>query len=105
MKLARRRVAPRSLERVVLEAGLYEPRRALELGLVDEVAPDPLSRARAVLDTLAAHPRDIYAASKRTLRAGAVALADADRRYFVRDVLPRWTGPAVKERALAALKR
>ena len=105
LKLARRRVAPRALERVALEAGLYDPRKAVELGLVDEVAADPLARARAVLATLAAHPSEIYAATKRTLRDGAIALTDTDRRYFRREVLPRWTAPAVKTRVLAALKR
>ncbi len=105
MKLARQRVAPRALERVLLEAGLYEPRRAVELGLVDEVAADAPARARAVLETLAAHPREIYASTKRTLRAGTITLADEDRRYFRDEVLPRWCAPAVKERVLAALKR
>ena len=105
MKLARHRLARHQVERVLLEAGLYAPRRAVELGLVDEVAVDPLARARVVLDALAAHPGPIYAATKRTLRAGALALAEADRRYFRDEVLPRWTAPAVKEKVLATLKR
>jgi enoyl-CoA hydratase/carnithine racemase len=105
MRLAQRRVAPRSLERVLLEAGLYEPRRALELGLVDEVAEDPRPRAEALLAALAAHPPEIYRATKRTLRRGTIHLTDADRRYFREEVLPRWTAPAVKEKVLEALRR
>jgi enoyl-CoA hydratase len=105
MKLARYRLSPHQVERALLEAALYEPRRALELGFVDEVAADAPSRASALLDGLAAHPPEIYAATKRTLRAGVLALADEDRRYFRDAVLPRWTGPAVKEKVLAALKR
>jgi enoyl-CoA hydratase/carnithine racemase len=105
MRLARQRVAPRAFERVMLEAGLYPPRRAVELGLVDEVAADAPTRALEVLATLAAHPREIYASSKRTIRAGGVTLTDAERRYFREQVLPRWCAPAVKERVLAALKR
>src|SRR5258707_15297863 len=35
MGVVRRRVPPRSIERVTLEAGLHDPRRALELGLID----------------------------------------------------------------------
>jgi enoyl-CoA hydratase/carnithine racemase len=105
MKLARYRLAKDHVERALLEAGLYDPRTAAALGFVDEVSPAPLDRARAVLDTLAAHPRPIYVSSKRTLRTGGVALADADRRYFRDMVLPRWTAPAVKEKVLAALKR
>ena len=105
MKLARHRLSRHQVERALLEAGLYDPRRAVELGFVDEVSADPLSRARALLDVVAAHPRPVYSASKRTLRAGGVALDDADRRYFREEVLPRWTAPAVKEKVLAALKR
>jgi len=105
MKLARHRLGRHQVERVLLEAALYEPRRAVELGLVDEIAADPLARARAVLASLAAHPRAIYAATKRTLRAGALDLADADRRYFRDEVLSRWTAPAVREKVLAALRR
>jgi enoyl-CoA hydratase/carnithine racemase len=105
MKLARYRLAKDHAERALLEAGLYDPRAAAALGFVDEVSATPLDRARALLDGLAAHPRPIYVSSKRTLRAGGVALEDADRRYFRDTVLPRWTAPSVKEKVLAALKR
>ena len=105
MKLARYRLSRHQVERALLEAGLYDPKTAVALGFVDEVAADPLPRARALLDAIAAHPRPVYAATKRTLREGVVALAEADRRYFRDDVLPRWTAPEVKEKVLAALKR
>ena len=105
MKLARHRLSRHQVERAVLEAGLYDPRTALALGFVDEVSADPLTRARALLDTVAAHPRPIYTASKQILREGAIALNEADRRRFRDVVLPRWTAPAVKEKVLAALKR
>jgi len=105
MKLARHRLSRHQVERALLEAGLYAPRRAVEMGFVDEVAGDPRSRALAVLDALAAHPRPIYTSTKRTLRAGALALTAADRAYFRDEVLPRWTAPAVKEKVLAQLSR
>lgn len=105
MKLARHRLSAHQIERALLEAALYEPRRALELGLVDEVAADAPARAAALLAGLAAHPPEIYAATKRTLRGGVLALDDQDRRYFRDAVLPRWTAPAVKEKVLSALKR
>jgi enoyl-CoA hydratase/carnithine racemase len=105
MKLARHRLSRHQVERALLEAGLYEPRTALALGFVDEVSSTPVDRARALLDAIAAHPRPIYSSSKRTLRDGAVALTDADRRYFRETVLPRWTAPSVREKVLAALKR
>jgi enoyl-CoA hydratase/carnithine racemase len=105
MKLARHRLSRHQVERALLEAGLYDPATAVRLGLVDEVAADPLARARALLDAVAAHPRPVYSATKRTLRAGALALGEADRRCLRDEVLPRWTAPAVKEKVLAALKR
>jgi Delta3-Delta2-enoyl-CoA isomerase len=104
LKLARRRVAPRSLERVTLEAGLHEPRRALELGLVDEVAADPLARGRALLAGLAAHPPAVYAATKRSLRAGTITLGPEDRRQFREAVLPGWCSPETKARVEQALR-
>jgi enoyl-CoA hydratase len=105
MRIARHRVAPRAFERVMLEAALYPPRRAVELGLVDEVATDVEARAREVLAALASHPPEIYAATKRTIRAGQITLSPEDRRRFRDEVLPRWCAPAVKDRVLAALKR
>jgi enoyl-CoA hydratase/carnithine racemase len=105
MKLARYRLARHQVERALLEAGLYDPHRAVELGFIDEVAADPVTRAEAILNVLAAHPREIYAATKRTLRTGAVALDAEDRGYFRTRILPRWTSPTVKEKALAALRR
>jgi len=105
MKLARQRLSPHQVERALLEAGLHAPRRAAELGFVDEVATDPQARAAAILGTLAAHPAPIYSSTKKTLRTGALALTEADRRYFRDAVLPRWTAPAVKEKVLATLKR
>lgn len=105
MKLARHRLARHQVERALLEAGLHPPRRAVELGFVDEVAADPLGRADALVRALAAHPPEIYAATKRTLRAGALTLDEGDRGYFREAVLPRWTSPAVKAQALAALRK
>jgi len=105
LALARRRVPPRSIERVLLEAGLHDPRTAVQHGLVDEVAADAAATARAHLATLAAHPRAVYTATKRALRAGALALSDEQRRHFSDVVVPAWCAPEVKARVLAALKR
>jgi enoyl-CoA hydratase/carnithine racemase len=105
MRVCAHRLSREHRERVMLEAGLYPPATALELGIVDELADDPVARGREVLATLAAHPPAIYAATKRTLRAGVADLTDADRRYFTEAVVPRWTAPAVKEQVLARLKR
>ena len=103
LALARRRVPPRSVERVLLEAGLHPPRTAYELGLVDEVAADPKRVGRERLERLAAHPRAAYVATKRALRAGALELTDDARRHFREHVVPAWCAPETKERVRAAL--
>ncbi len=105
MRLARHRLSHHQVERALLEAGLYDPRAAAALGFVDEVTADPLGRARALLDVLAAHPRPIFTSTKRTLRRGALDLCEAERDYFRDTVLARWTAPVVREKVLAALKR
>jgi enoyl-CoA hydratase len=91
-------------ERVLLGAGLHGPAEALALGLVDELSAEPEARARAVLAALAAHPRDAYAATKRSMRAGVVALSAEARAAFEAEVAPRWVADDVKARMLAVLK-
>jgi enoyl-CoA hydratase/carnithine racemase len=103
--VVRRRVAPRALERVVLEAALHPPRTALELGLVDELAADVASVARARLAALAAHPRETYAATKRALRGTALPLSAEEERRFRDELVPAWVTPEVKERVQAVLRR
>jgi len=105
LRLAQYRIPPQSREHVLLGAGLFDPATAQRLGLVDEVARDPETAARAWLEVAASHPADVYAATKRSLRAGALDLSPADRRYFESIVLPRWTSPAVRESARAALEK
>ena len=104
LALARSRVPPRSLERVVLEGALHDPRNALALGLLDEVAADVRAAARAALERLAASPRAEYVATKQALRRGALDLSDDQRRYFREHIVPAWCAPAVKARVGAALK-
>jgi enoyl-CoA hydratase/carnithine racemase len=105
LAMARRRVPAHAWERVMLEAGLHDPATALRLGLVDELAPDPLSVARGRLTALAAHPRAAYVETKRTLRGNALHLSAAEERLFRDQVIPAWSGPATKERVLAVLSR
>jgi enoyl-CoA hydratase/carnithine racemase len=101
----RDRVPRRHLERVVLEAGLYDPRTARELGLIDEVAADPRPVAEAALARLAGVPRTTYTSTKRTLLHGVLALDDAQRRYFEDVVVPAWCAAETKERITARLRR
>jgi len=92
-------------ERVLLGAGLHSPAEALALGLVDEVTAEPEARARAVLATLAGHPRQAYAATKGAMRAATVALSEEAKAAFVAEVVPRWVSDEVRARMLAVLKR
>ena len=103
LELVRCRLPANSFDRVVLESGLYDPRTALSLGLVDEVSADVHAAARSALARLAAHPAATYEATKRTLRTGALVLSAEQRRYFRERVVPAWCAPETKERVRAAL--
>jgi len=105
LALVRLRIAAQHQERVLLGAALHAPRPALELGLVDEVAADPVALARARLAELAKHPREAYAACKQDLRGRALARDEAALERFEGEALDAWVSPAVKERILAVLKR
>jgi enoyl-CoA hydratase len=101
--LVRHRLPPRAIERVVLEAALYDPQTALSLGLADEIADDPHAVALRRLEAMARHPRDAYGAAKRALRAGVMELPASARRWFRDELVPAWVTPAVKERVAAVL--
>jgi enoyl-CoA hydratase/carnithine racemase len=107
LHIVRDRIPRASHERVLLGATLFPPAEALALGLVDELADDPMTAARARLDTFAAHPRDAYAATKRALRGEVDAdlVPDDVEEVWLRESVPAWTSPAVRERILAVLKR
>jgi Delta3-Delta2-enoyl-CoA isomerase len=100
--LARYRVPPGALERVLMGAGLHSPEEAQALGLVDLVAENAAEVVDDVLARLAAHPRPAYATNKRQLRAGALSSPDSNR--VVSEILRLWTLPETRSRALAALK-
>lgn len=84
------------LDRIVLDSGLYAPQEALRLGLLDELAEDPLAAAQARLKARAAYPASAYAAAKATLRAGVAREVEAEERAFLEEVVPAWVTPEVK---------
>ena len=86
---------------LVREGSTAEGTSAALLRLLDEVTAEPEARARAVLATLAAHPRDAYAGTKRSMREGVIAGA----RGSVAEMIPTWVSDDVKARILAVLKR
>lgn len=104
LAMARRRVPRRYQERVLMGARLYDTRAAADLGLLDEVSAEPELAARARLEALGALPADAYAATKAAIHGGIV-ISEAAEHAFYDANLPIWTGPAVRQRIAALLKR
>lgn len=102
--IARRRLAHRA-ERVMLEAGLYDPPAALALGLVDELSDDPLAAARAHLARLAANPRPAFTGTKHQLRGTSLPLSAEDEFWFRETLVPAWVAPEVKALVTARLAK
>lgn len=103
--LARARLAPSHLARVILEGGLYDPTESLRLGLVHAVSEDVEAAARVQLARLSASPRAAYVAAKRELNRGATQLSAEEEASFATHVLPTWTGPELRATVLAALSK
>jgi enoyl-CoA hydratase len=94
----RLRVAPASFVPVALEGTLFEPARAKELGLVDElVAPaELLPRAVARAAELARAPRAAYAQVKGSLIRPALAAIDAHGAAEREAWLDTWYAPGAQ---------
>ncbi len=90
---------------VLLGAQLHPPEEALRLGLVDELADDPVAVARERLAALDALPRHAYAATKQDLQ-GHVGKPHPERdRRFVEQGMSMWLSDDLKARLRALLKR
>ncbi len=98
------RVPAASIERVVLGAQLVDPQTAQGLGLIDELADDPLALAKERLAALARHPRDAYAVAKRGIRGVLAPDAEALARW-AREDLAAWTSPQFRALIEGQLKR
>lgn len=92
------------LDAVILGSALHSPQGALALGLLDELADDPMAVGRERLRALSANPRATYAAAKRDLRRGIGGDRDAER-VFLEEVLPVWTSNELKDTVRAFLER
>jgi enoyl-CoA hydratase/carnithine racemase len=88
--MIRARIAGPTIDRVVLEAALYDAAVAKELGLVDTIGEE--ADARAIFERMSAHPRDAYAATKAALRPRLSVSADESRR-FREETIPYWASP------------
>jgi len=101
-EMTRRRVSAQLLERVLLEAALYDAPTAQRLGLIDELGEE--ADARAMLEKLASHPREIYAAAKQAMR-GTLEVPGEAQKKFREETIPYWASPALKERLRSVLKK
>lgn len=103
--LVRFRVPRASHVEVLLLGRLFDPQGALRVGLVDELADDVTSVARARFEALSANAGPAYAGNKALLQ-GSVGLAQPERdERFVAEVLSTWTSPEFKARLRAVLGR
>jgi enoyl-CoA hydratase/carnithine racemase len=98
LEILRYRLPSHTLDRVLLGAERFSAREALELGLVDEVAPNPLESARARLGRLASYPRGSYAQTKRLLREGALRLDRAERERRLEETARAWDPDSIRAR-------
>ena len=92
------------IEAVILGSALHPPQQALALGLLDELADDPLAVGRERIRALASSALESYAAAKRDLRRGVGGDPDAER-VFLEEVLPVWTSDALRQRIRGFLDR
>ncbi len=98
LRLCRDRIPRRFHEEVILGAGLYDPREALQVGLVDRVESDAPAVAHEVLAQLASHPPEVYAYTKRAMREGVAEPTELERRRFAEEALPQWGGEELRGR-------
>jgi enoyl-CoA hydratase len=66
--LATHRLARRYLTAATMFAEVVPPARAVDMGYLDESVDDPLPRARALAQELAALPHEAFATTKRRIR-------------------------------------
>jgi enoyl-CoA hydratase len=96
-------VAADKINEVILGSALHSPTAAHRLGLVQEIADNPVERATERLNKLAKHPADAYAATKRDLRQGVMDASEEDQKRFIEEVLPFWTSPDLKAKIRSIL--
>lgn len=102
--IVRRRVT--NVDRVVLGSELFDPRGALAVGMVDEIAGDVEEVARQRLAMLSRHPREAYATAKHDLRGDEEGLfPEAQHGFTLRGMLAQWASPVVREKIAAALAK
>jgi enoyl-CoA hydratase/carnithine racemase len=100
--MVKARLTAPALERVLLEAALYEASEARHLGLVDVIGDE--AQARAMLEKLAGHPHEVFAATKLLLRP-RLAIDAEGQRAFREETIPHWASPERRASMLAVLEK
>jgi len=88
---------------VMLGAGLFDPRDALRVGILDALGDR--EAAEAELARRAAHPRAAHAATKALLQQGVTSLSPEETARLRAESMTLWTGDAFRARLEAALGR
>lgn len=103
-EIVRARVNPSAFHQLVYTGGVLQPREAVEVGLIDEIAEPAqlIDRAREVAARLARIPSNTFALTKRTFTAPLLARVDAASSIHA-DVLEAWRSEAVLDRMRAYL--
>lgn len=93
LAIVRHAMPERVHEEILLGSRAVQAVRGLSMGLIDEMAEEPMERGLDWLTQRAALPRDAYAATKRTLREPYVQVTAAERKEFKERVVPSWADP------------
>lgn len=98
-------VPRRSWEEVLLGAVQVGAERALEMGLIEELADDVDARTSTWLAGRASLPAEAYGATKLSIRGPHADISAAEALRFKRDVIPSWADPDRLQRLLAATQK
>ena len=92
-------IGPRQAARMILTGDAVKPKRALEIGLVDEVVAetDVFAAALRLAHELAAKPRGAFGFSKLALHADRGHLLEAHDRGSLDEFLDQWFSPECAE--------
>lgn len=88
------RVGSQAALRLLVTAERVDAREALRIGLVDEIADDPVARARELADRIRSMPAESVAAGKRIAREGARGGFASARAAEAAAFAALWGGPA-----------
>jgi Delta3-Delta2-enoyl-CoA isomerase len=104
---SRRLIGPRQAERLAVDGPLLSPQEALEVGLVDELAPmeKVVDRALEWCQRRLALPAEAMAATRRAARADLVSVFEADMGPEIQKVTASWWSPSTQSTLRALVER